>query len=128
MTATDHLQGAQFMPMSDIMKLTSVDAEAENDYRVDAGLAPRGTQVADILPQKLHEVETQRDRYAPMEQSMRQHGLTAPIAVNAGYLLNGGHRVAEAYRQGWTGMHVTSDFENSTDRTWDAAHPRSTFG
>lgn len=122
------LSKAQFMPMSDIMKLTSVDAEAENDYRLDAGLAPRGTTVADILPQKLHEVETDRQRYAPMEHSMRTQGLTVPIGVNAGYLLNGGHRVAEAHRQGWVGMHVTSDFEGSTDRAWDERHPRSTFG
>jgi hypothetical protein len=127
MPASDHL-GAQFMPMADILKLTSVDAEAENDYRLDAGLQPRGTTVADILPRKLHEVETQRDRYAPMEQSMRTKGLTVPIAVTSGYLLNGGHRVAEAVRQGWVGMHVTDDFENSTDRTWDAANPRATFG
>lgn len=128
MAASDHLSTAQFMPMADILKLTSVDAEAENDYRLDAGLPPRPTAVADILPHKLHEVETNRARYAPMEHSMRTQGLTVPIAVNSGYLLNGGHRVAEAYRQGWVGMHVTTDFENSTDRAWDAAHPRSTFG
>lgn len=115
------------MPMADIMKLTSVDAEAENDYRSEYGLAPRGTTVADILPHKQHEIDTDRARYAPMEQSMRQHGLTVPIGVNSGYLVNGGHRVAEAHRQGWVGMHVTDDFEGSTDRTWDAAHPRSTF-
>ncbi len=115
------------MPMHKILALTSVDAEAENDYRSEYGLAPRGTTVADILPHKQHDIETDRARYAPLEHSMRS-GLTVPIAVNAGYLLNGGHRVAEAVRQGWVGMHVTSDFEGSTDRAWDAANPRATFG
>lgn len=111
------------MPMADIMKLTSVDAEAENDYRMDAGLAPRGTTVADILPHKLRDIDTDRTRYGALQRSM-DHGLTAPIAVNAGYLLNGGHRVAEAYMRGWVGMHITPDFEHSTDRNWDRANPR----
>lgn len=114
------------MPMTDILKLTSVDAEAENDYRSEYGLAPKGTTVADILPKKQHEIDTDRARYAPLEHSMSA-GLTVPIGVNSGYLVNGGHRVAEAVRQGWVGMHVTDDFEGSTDRNWDAQHPRSTF-
>ena len=112
------------MPMHKILALTSVDAEAENDYRELYGLKPRGTTVADILPQKQREIDTDRARYGALEHSMSTQGLTAPIGVNAGYLLNGGHRVAEAVRQGWVGMHVTNDFERSTDRTWDAAHPR----
>jgi hypothetical protein len=128
MAASDHL-GAQFMPMADILKLTSVDAEAMRDYRAEgfySHIPPlAGTTVADILPHKLHEVETNRARYASVEESMRRHGLTAPIGVNAGYLANGGHRVAIAHQLGWVGMHVTSDFEGSTDRQWDAAHPRS---
>lgn len=128
MSASDHLSGAQFMPMHKILALTSVDAEAENDYRAEYGLPAKGTTVADILPHKQHEIDTDRARYAPLEHSMRTRGLTAPIGVNQGYLLNGGHRVAEAVRQGWTGMHVTNDFEGSTDRAWDAQHPRATFG
>lgn len=127
MTATDHLSGAQFMPMSAILKLTSVDAEAANDYRELDGLAPRGTTVADILPQKRADIDRDPVYYGAVEHSMRTTpgGLSAPLGVSGSYLLNGGHRVALAQQMGWVGMHVSDDFGGSTDEAFDSANKRT---
>lgn len=117
------------MPMADLLKLTSVDAEAKNDYRMAAGLKPIGTTVADILPQKRADIARDPAYYGALEHSMRTTpgGMTAPLGVNreAGYLINGAHRVALAHQMGWTGMHVDSDFGSSTDDAFDAAHQRT---
>lgn len=113
----------QFMTMADILNLASVDAEAVNDHRISHGLPPVGTTVADILPAKQLDIDRNHARWAPVELSMRTHGLTVPIGVCNGYLINGVHRVALAIRAGWTGMHVTCDFEATTDAAWDAANP-----
>jgi len=127
MAASDHLQGAQFMPMHELLKLTSVDAEAQNDYRADAGLKPMGTTVADILPQKRADIERDPAYYGAVEHSMRTTpgGMTAPLGVSGQYLLNGGHRVAIAQRLGWVGMHVDSNFGGSTDESFDNTHKRT---
>lgn len=127
MAASDHLSTAQFMPMADILKLTSVDAEAANDYRQLDGLPAKGTTVADILPQKRADVERDPAYYGQVEHSMRTTpgGMTAPLGVSGQYLLNGGHRVAIAQRLGWVGMHVDSDFGSSTDESFDASHKRT---
>lgn len=115
------------MPMDKILKLTSVDAEAANDYRADAGLSPRGTSVADILPQKRADIARDPQYYGAVEHSMRTTpgGMTAPLGVSGQYLLNGGHRVALAQQMGWAGMHVSNDFGGSTDESFDAAHKRT---
>lgn len=115
------------MPMEDILKLTSVDAEANNDYRVDQGLKPMGTTVADILPQKRADIARDPAYYGAVEHSMRTTpgGMTAPLGVSGPYLLNGGHRVALAQQMGWVGMHVDRDFGSSTDNDFDAAHNRT---
>lgn len=117
------------MPMADILKLTSADAEANNDYRVDQGLRPMGTTVADILPQKRADIERDPAYYGAVRRSMETTpgGMTAPLGVNteAGYLLNGGHRVALAHDMGWVGMHVDSDFGSSTDENFDRANKRT---
>ena len=113
--------------MHKIMGLTSVDAEAENDYRVDRGEAPMGTKVSDILPRKQADIAGDPERYGALRESMQSRGQTAPLAVNAGYLLNGGHRAAIAQELGWKGMHVTSDHEASEDRDWNKAHPRAAW-
>ena len=114
--------------MADIMKLTSVDAEADNDYRAERGEPLHGTTVADIMPGKLAHIEADPGRYGPLRDSMAQHGQTAPIAVRSGYLVNGGHRVAMARSMGWQGMHTTPELEHSMDRAWDRANPRSSGG
>lgn len=127
MTASDHLSGAQFMPMHQILGLTSVDAEAANDYRAEDGLPPKGTTVADILPQKRADIARDPAYYGQVEHSMRttRGGMTAPLGVSGKYLLNGGHRVALAQQMGWAGMHVSDDFGNSTDESFDATHERT---
>lgn len=127
MAANDHLSGAQFMPMDKIMGLTSVDAEANNDYRVDQGLKPGGTTVADILPQKRADIDRDPQYYGALRRSMETTpgGMTAPLGVNDKYLLNGAHRVALAHEMGWVGMHVDKDFGSSTDESFDAANKRT---
>lgn len=126
MAASDHL-GAQWMSMEQLKGLTSVDAEAENDYRLDRGEPPMDTSVASILPRKRADIAGDPDRYGALRESMRTHGQTVPLAVNAGYLLNGGHRVAMAEDEGWDGMHVSSDHEASEDRAWNRANPRAAW-
>lgn len=113
----------RFMAMTDILSLTSVDAEALNDHRLSHGLPSMGTTVADILPVKQRDIDLDHERYAMVELSMLTNGLTAPIGVCDGYLINGVHRVALAIRAGWDGMYVSSDFEATTDAAWDAANP-----
>lgn len=127
MAAQDHLSGAQFMPMHQIMGLTSVDAEANNDYRMDQGLKPMGTSVADIMPQKRADIDRDPQYYGAVRHSMETTpgGMTTPLGVNGQYLLNGAHRVALAHEMGWVGMHVNSDFGNSTDESFDDAHKRT---
>lgn len=115
------------MTMDQLKGLTSVDAEAENDYRIDRGEPPMPTSVADILPRKRADIAGDPERYGALRESMRTRGQTAPLAVNAGYLLNGGHRVAIAEDEGWKGMHVTSDHEASEDREWNKANPRAAW-
>lgn len=116
-----------FMTMTDILALASVDAEAENDYRMERGEEPMGTLVSDIIPGKQADIQALPGRYDALRESMIANGQTAPLAVNAGYLLNGGHRVAMAMELNWPGMWTTDDHEASEDRTWNAQHPRSTF-
>lgn len=116
----------QFMPMSDILSLQSLDAEAENDYRERHGLPAIGTTVADVVPATEHEVDTDRARYEPVEQSMAT-GQSVPIGVCNGYLINGLHRVVIALRAGWVGMHVTCDFAGTIDYAWNEAHPDSSW-
>lgn len=111
------------MAMAAILALTSLDAEATNDYRMIKGLPSVGTTVADILPAKQLDIERDRARYAPIELSMRMRGQTAPIGVLDGYLIHGLHRVAIAVRAGWHCMIVSCDFEATTDSVWDAANP-----
>jgi hypothetical protein len=117
----------QFMPMADILSLTSMDAEAANERRIRHGLPPIGTTVADILPAKQLDIDHDRERYAPVELSMRMRGLTVPIGVCDGYLTNGLHRVCLAVRAGWAGMHVTCDFMATTDFAWNDANPGSSW-
>lgn len=123
-----------FMPLSDIMRLTSADAEAELDYRAEGfttwpeGLAPlAGSTVADILARKVWDIEHNTERYGALRASMLASGQTAPVAVRAGYLLNGGHRVAMAWLLGWPGLFTTDDYEASEDREWNELHPRAAF-
>lgn len=127
---TGHVTALVFMAMSDILSLISVDAEAELEYQAEgfwhwpAGLAPlAGTTVADIIPRKLHDISSQPERYGALLDSMRLKGQTVPIAVNAGYMLNGGHRLALAILEGWPGMWATTDHEASEDREWNAQNP-----
>lgn len=123
-----------YMLIADILRLLSVDAEAELDYRSEGmgralylDMPLNGTTVADILPFKYRDISADPGRYDALRQSMMERGQTAPIAVNAGYLLNGGHRVAEAITMGWPGMWVTSDHESSEDREWNEANSRHAF-
>lgn len=123
-----------YMTIADILRLMSVDAEAELDYR-DEGMGRQryahlplpGCTVADILPFKHLDIAMDRARYDALRASMTESMQTAPIAVNAGYLLNGGHRVAIALELGWTGMWTTSESELSEDREWNASHPSECF-
>lgn len=126
MAASDHL-GAQWMSLDQLKGLTSVDAEAENDYRVDRGEPPMDTHVSSILPRKHAEIAGDPQRYGALRESMQTQGQTVPLAVNAGYLLNGGHRLAMAEQLGWKGLHVTSDHEASEDRVWNKANPRAAW-
>ena len=123
-----------YMLMSDILCLLSADAWAEADYRQDGMSRDRyshlpltGLTVADILPFKRLDIDQDTDRYDALRLSMQLNGQTAPIAVNMGYLLNGGHRVAIAIELGWPGLTVSSDHEASEDRTWNAANKSLTF-
>lgn len=116
-----------YMTIASILALASVDAEAENDYRMERGDEPMGTLVSDILAGKQADIQALPERYDALRESMMHSGQTAPLAVNAGYLLNGGHRVAIALELNWTGMWTTDDHEASEDRTWNAEHPRCTF-
>ena len=123
-----------YMLMSDILCLLSADAWAEADYRQDgmgrkcyAHLPLDGLTVADILPFKRLDIDQDTDRYDALRLSMAANGQTAPIAVNMGYLLNGGHRVAIAIELGWPGLYVSSDHEASEDREWNAANQSLTF-
>lgn len=123
-----------YMPIADILALVSADAEAQMDYQAEGlltwptGLAPlAGTTVADIMARKLYDIEHDPERYDALRASMLDSGQTAPVAVNMGYLLNGGHRVAMALLLGWPGLDTTSDFEASEDRAWNEANPRHTF-
>lgn len=115
------------MPMHKILALTSVDAEARNDYRVANRLPATGDTVADILPQKRADIDRDPAYYGQVEHSMRttRGGMTAPLGVSGQYLLNGGHRVALAQQMGWVGMHVSETFGGSTDEAFDAAHKRT---
>lgn len=115
------------MPMDAIMRLTSVDAEARNDYRVASGLQPTGDTVADILPQKRADIDRDPQYYGAVEHSMRTTpgGMTAPLGVSGQYLLNGAHRVALAQQMGWVGMHVSNTFGGSTDEAFDDTHKRT---
>jgi hypothetical protein len=129
MTTTAQATKTTFMLMADILALISVDAEAELEYRAEgfghrSGLPLNGTTVADILPHKVWDIEHDAQRYGALRASMMAHGQTAPIAVRAGYLLNGGHRVAMALELGWPGLDTTPEFESSEDRAWNDANPR----
>ena len=123
-----------YMLIADILALLSVDAEAELDYRSEGmghsryiDLPLDGMTVADILPFKQRDIAADPARYEALRQSMMDHGQTVPLAVNAGYLLNGAHRLELAIELGWPGMWATSDHEASEDRAWNAANPRLTF-
>ena len=123
-----------FMAIADILCLLSVDAEAELDYRNEGmgrdrytAIPLTGSTVADIMPFKQLDIECDRVRYDALRDSMMTSNQTAPIAVNAGYLLNGGHRVALAIELGWPGLWTTDDHEASEDREWNAANKSLTF-
>lgn len=114
------------MAMADILALTSGDAEFELEARELGFGHPEiplhGTTVADILLMKRQDIATHRARYDAVRQNMIEQGQTAGIAVRAGYLVNGGHRVALAIELGWPGLWATDDCSESTDHAYDEAH------
>jgi hypothetical protein len=123
MTITADAPGNVYMAMDDILQLWSVDAIAEHEYRTEglsheSGIVIDGLRVSDVIVLKAWDIDHDV-KYGALRASMVTSGQTVPIAVNAGHLINGGHRVALALELGWPGMETTADFEASTDRDFD---------
>jgi hypothetical protein len=90
MSAQDHLNHQQFMPLKEIDNLQSSSA---------------GGTVADFLP-KLRSYETPQYQ-ENIRKDMEESGQREPLVVNSNMLDDGHHRVLAAHDLGWDGLMVT---------------------
>lgn len=81
------------IPLSELLEMPSTDAEGYG-----------GRKVKDILDRKRSD-----EFYPELVESIREHGIYAPVMVRNGVFHNGHHRVAAAQDLGLTDVPYTSD-------------------
>lgn len=125
MAASDHLNGQQFMPVSDLLHTQSNDARVYKEYRPELGI--KETTVQSTYARRAQSIAEHPD-YQKLDEPIRS-GSIDPVLLttdsrNNRVVVEGHHRIVRAHQLGVDRLPVSFDPGSQRHRDdWDVDEP-----